>query len=141
MKSSLFILGILLSGVLIAQPEETDQQKSMARQMAKYMDMAWEAEPESGMANLRLLFIKDGKPYSGIISIHGRFDFILQGKRTYSTSVNPNENGRYVYESIEPGSYKLMLTGRHEMEGFSYTQGDLVLKDGEKPLVKIQLLE
>jgi hypothetical protein len=139
MKSYIVAILLILSGTLYSQPEETEQQKSMAKQMAKFMDQAWEAKPEAGQANLRLLFLKNGEPYAGATSIHGRFDFILQGKRNYSTSVNPNDKGRYVYENIEPGTYKLILTGKHEMEGFSYEESNLQIEGNERPVIEISL--
>lgn len=139
MKAFVTSMALLLCLAIHAQPEETEQQKSMAKQMASYMDMAWEAEPESGMANLRILFLKDGKPYSGVTSVHGRINFVMQGRRNYSTSINPNDNGRYVYEGIEPGTYKLLLSGKYELEGFSYEQSNLVIKEGEQSLLEIEL--
>lgn len=139
MKVLFLFSTLLISSALIAQPEETEQQKSMAKQMAGYMDMAWEAKPAAGEANLRLLFVTDEKPYSGITSIHGRFKIVLQGRYTHTTAFNPNNKGRYVHESLQPDTYKVSLTGLHEMEGFSWEQQELILKEGDSPIIKIAL--
>ena len=101
------------------------------------MDMAWEAQPDKGMANIRFQFVKDGKPYAGVVSIHGRFDLVLHGRSIQTTSVNPNANGRYVYENLTPGTYKLTLKGRHEQEGFLLELSDFSVGAGDTPVIEV----
>ena len=133
---------IILSWVtlpLLAQTEETEQQKQMARQMARYMDAAWEAKPKPGLANLRLLIRKDGEPYAGVVSIHGALDLQLKGPMQYTVAFNPNNNGRYVLEDIEPGNYIIMLKGRNEFDGFDWIKQDFNLVKGEKPVIEVNI--
>ena len=139
MRSILSLILFIISLQLYSQAQETEQQRTMAKQMAAYMDMSWDSEPEEGMANLRLKFIEGEEAFKGITSIHGRFNIKLQSRRTYLTSFNPNANGRYVYEGIEPGTYTLSISGIHEMEGFNYNQSGLIIKAGESPIVTISL--
>jgi len=139
MKNLLIILGLtLISLSATAQPVDTDQQKSMAKQMASYMDMAWDAEPEEGMANLRILMLKDGEPLEGIISIHGRYSLILKGKMNHSTAFNPNKNGRYVYEGLQPGTYELEVSGKYEADGFEWSES-LKIEKNSVPVVEVSL--
>jgi len=137
MKNLLIILGLTLIRLsATAQPDDTDQQKSMAKQMASYMDMAWDAEPEEGMANLRILMLKDGEPLEGIISIHGRYSLVLKGKINHSTAFNPNKNGRYVYEGLQPGTYQIEITGQYEAQGFEW-KGQIEFQPNSSPIIEV----
>lgn len=133
----LFILFIPLS--VFSQPEETDQQRQMAAQMAKYMDAAWEATPESGKSNIRFLMTHEGEPVAGIPSIHGRYSLAMDGKMSHRTAFNPNKNGRYVYEGLAPGTYTIKITGQYESEGFTWTKEGVEVKAGESPIVEIEV--
>ena len=135
------LIAVILTGIAFGQNPETAQQKQMAEQMAKYMNNAWEVSPESGKANLRFLFIKEGQPYSGIISIHGRFKIKAEGKQTHLTSLNPNTNGRWVLEELEPGTYNLYIEGQEEMKDFKWEKIGYAVKAGESPIIEIDLSE
>ena len=133
---SLLTLFIAFGMGLMAQPEETAQQKSMAKQMASYMDMAWDAEPEEGMANLRILMLEDGKPVEGIVSIHGRYSLIMRGKMNHSAAFNPNKHGKYVYEGLEPGTYQVEIKGQYEAQGFQWND-EILIKENSTPLIEL----
>ena len=122
-----------------AQTLETAQQKQMAEQMAKYMDDAWEASPPDGMANLRVLMVKDGKLYAGTTSIYGKFNFKAAGNKTHLTAFNPNAKGRWVMEEMDAGTYDISIEGKEDMEGIKWEKTGYVLKAGEAPIIEIDL--
>lgn len=121
------------------QGEETKQQKQMAEQMAKYMDMAWEQSPASGMANIRLQFFKDNEVFEGTPSVFGKFKLKIEGITSQLMSFNPNKNGKYVVEEIKPGTYNLIIDGQEDFEGFHWQTENTELKAGEAPVFKIEL--
>lgn len=124
----------------IKAQQETEQQKAMARQMAEWMDQAWDQQPEEGMANLRFLLTKDGKPYKGPISIHTEFSFRANGHgTTFSQGFNTNTNGRWVYEGIEPGTYNLIIEGTGNFAGWTWKKENVTFKAGESTLFEIKL--
>ena len=65
MRSLLSLILFIISLQLYSQAQETEQQRTMAKQMAAYMDMSWDSEPEEGMANLRLKFIEGEEAFQG----------------------------------------------------------------------------
>jgi hypothetical protein len=134
-----FFIFILTSiGSALAQ-EESKSSKRMAEMMAKMIDENWETAPEKGTANIKILMTKDGKPYAGKISIHTDFSFRAIGRWHHSQGFNPNSNGRWIYEGIEPGTYKLEIEGLHEFKGWNWTKDSVEVKSGETPLFEISL--
>jgi hypothetical protein len=138
MRHTLLIF-LLIPLTLFSQPEETEQQKQMAAQMAKYMDAAWEADPEPGNSNIRFLMTHEGEPVAGISSIHGRYSLSMDGKMSHRTAFNPNENGKYVYEGLPPGTYSITVIGQYESEGFTWSKEGIEVKAGESPIVEIEV--
>ena len=57
---------LLLFSSAFAQdrPEETEQQKRMAKMMDESMDYLWDQAAEDGMGNIQILITKDGEPFS-----------------------------------------------------------------------------
>jgi hypothetical protein len=143
MKTQLILFITLLSFSIASysQTAETEQQKQMAKQMAAFMDQTWEAEPEDGFANLRFLVMKDGEPYAGEVSIHGRFKLLVQGIQSQHTSFNPNANGRYVLETVKPGTYNIKIEGLEEMEGFSWSREKVEVEARTAPIFEVNLSE
>jgi len=143
MKGYYIFAGIMLfSGVLTGQSQETPQQKQMAEQMAKYMDAAWEAQPETGKSNLRILMTKNGHPYEGVISIHAQFSFRTAGISTFKnhhTNFNPNKNGRWVMEGLEPDTYNITIEGTGDMADFIWQRSGFKIEPNSSPVIEVTL--
>ncbi len=122
-----------------AEKKTTAMYDRMAKQMAEWMDMVWEQVPEEGTANLKFLFTKDGEPYAGNLSIEGEFAFRSVGRINSTQAFNPNSNGRWVFEGINPGTYELIIEGKESYEGFKWSKKSVVIKAGETPLFEIEL--
>ncbi len=137
-KLAAFILSFCLPLMVLAQSEETDQQRRMAAQMSEYMDMAWDMTPEEG-GNLNILMMKNGEPFAGVVSIHGQFQLKAAGTRSTMTAFNPNANGRYVLEETDAGTYEIVITGTGEMEGFTWSKQDVTITAGETTLITIEI--
>ena len=126
--------------VLSAQTEEDAQQKHMARQMADWMDSVWDQQPHGSKGNVRILVLRNGEPYSGELSTTGHFKIKLEGLWSQSTTFNPNSNGRYVLEGVDPGSYKVYVSGLHDLDGFEWS-AEVFVDAGETPVIEVELDE
>lgn len=121
-------------------PKETASQQRMAELMAKMIDTKWEATPAEDSANLRFLMKKDGRPFAGKTSIYGEFSFrALQHGSTHHQAFNPNKNGRWVYEDLEPGTYDLVIEGSGQFAGWEWRKNSVSISAGEAPLFEIDL--
>ncbi len=138
-KLTFLLLGFMLHLYAFAQTTETEQQKKMAAQMAKYMDAAWEASPESGKANLRILMLENDKPMAGKVSIYGAFALLIKGRYNHTTAFNPNANGRYVYEGITPGTYNILIEGKDGRQGFKWEKPGVKINVGESPVLEVKV--
>lgn len=58
-----------------------------------------------------------------------------------SARFNPNSNGRWVYEDLEPGSYQLSIRGNGRSEGWTGSRDAVTVAAGDAPLVVIDLEE
>ena len=132
-------LVLLLSNNLIFAQEENESTKQLAKMMGKMIDDIWEKAPEEGTANIRILMLKDGKPYSGKVSIHTDFSFRAVGRSHHSQGFNPNNNGRWIYEELEPGTYKLEIEGANDFKGWSWVKEGVKVNADETPLFEISL--
>ncbi|GAB5418520.1 MAG: hypothetical protein Crog4KO_02770 [Crocinitomicaceae bacterium] len=135
----LLTLSLILISITGFSQEETASQKSMAKNMASMMDRAWEANPEEGTANARFLFKNGDVVFFETISIYGKLNCSIQGRWNYTQAFNPNENGRFVYESIEPGTYTITIEGTVNGSDFKWTKQGVVFQDGDSPLFEINV--
>jgi hypothetical protein len=128
-----------LSGQTVRR-EESDSEKRMAEMMAQQMDQRWEEAPEAGTANVRILTTQNGAPFAGMTSIYTEFSFRADARTHYSQGFNPNANGRWVYEGLDPGDYQVTVAGveGERFEGFEWT-GPLSVAAGETPLLEIEV--
>ena len=135
------IFSLLISSLysVLAQEQETAQQKQMAAQMAKYMDNLWDATPEDGYGHLKILMENNGKPVQGAISLYGQYQLMAVGQRTTMTSFNPNHNGRFVLEEMEPGTYDVSITGFGEHREFSWSEEGIEITSGVATLITIDI--
>lgn len=115
--------------------------EQMAQRMAEHMDTIWDSKPTPGEANIRILMTKDGKPFAGIVSIQTEFRFSARSSRGQfnNQGMNPNANGRWVYEGLEPGTYDITITGNGRFEGWSWTHKGVTVKAGEGPLFEVEI--
>lgn len=134
----LFVLLLSFNNLTRAQ-QETESQKRMAEMMAKMIDETWEQEPEEGTANIRILMTKDGEPYAGKVSIHTDFSFRAVSRSHHSQGFNPNGNGRWIYEGLKPGTYKLEIEGFNEFKGWNWEKEGVKVDAGDTPLFEISL--
>ena len=135
-----FLLTFLLTiNHITLSQEESESSKRMAEMMAQQIDTIWEQEPEEGTANIRILMLKDEEPYAGKVSIHTDFSFRAISRGQHSQGFNPNSNGRWVYEGLEPGTYKLEIEGFNEFENWGWEKDSVKVEAGDAPLFKISL--
>jgi hypothetical protein len=120
--------------------DESATNKRMAEMMAKMIDEKWDQPPEEGLANIRILMTKDEKPFAGKVSIITDFSFRAeQGGSQSSQGFNPNSSGRWIYEGLEPGKYKLVIQGFNDFEGWQWSKDGFVVSAGDSPLFEINL--
>ena len=139
-----FLIGYALPVVAQDRPPETDQQRRMAQQMAEWMDALWEADPASGTANLRIRLVRDDAPLGMEPSIPGAFAFRAERPargQVITQAFNPNANGRWVYERLEPGTYTLHTEGGDAFAGWSWTANGVTVEPGDAPLFEVTLDE
>ncbi len=134
----LFVLFLPVNNFVLAQ-NKSDDNKGMAEMMAQMVDANWDKPPEEGLANIRILMLKDGKPFAGKVSIHTDFSFRAIGRYHHSQGFNPNKNGRWIYDGIEPGAYKLEIVGLNEFKGWKWEKDGVKVKAGDTPLYEIPL--
>ncbi|MCH6574873.1 MAG: hypothetical protein IH795_06670 [Bacteroidetes bacterium] len=135
-----FIIGgfISSSNIIYAQ-EESESSIRMAKMMAEWMDTIWDQEPEEGLANIKILMTKDGEPFAGKVSIMGEFSFRAVGEYTNTTGFNTNNNGRWVYEGLEPGTYHIFIEGTDKFKDWQWIKEGVTIKAGDSPLFEINL--
>lgn len=134
----LFIFLLSANSFLHAQ-QETESSKRMAQMMAQMVDENWNKAPEEGMANIRILMTKEGKPFAGKVSIHTDFTFSAVGRWHHNQGFNPNSSGRWIYDGLEPGTYKLEIDGLNEFKDFKWIKEGVTVKAGNSPLFEISL--
>ena len=135
-----FIIGGLISSsnIIYAQ-EESESSIRMAKMMAEWMDTIWNHEPEEGLTNIKILMTKDGEPFAGKVSIMGEFSFRAVNEYTHTTGFNPNSNGRWVYEGLEPGTYNIIIEGTDKFKDWQWSKDSVTVKAGDSPLYEIDL--
>jgi len=111
----------------------------MAKMMAEWMDTIWNHEPEEGLTNIKILMTKDGEPFAGKVSIMGEFSFRAVNEYTHTTGFNPNSNGRWVYEGLEPGTYNIIIEGTDKFKDWQWSKDSVTVKAGDSPLYEIDL--
>ena len=114
-------------------------EKKMAEQMAEWMDQVWENDPPENAANLRFMFYKDGAIFQGKIDIQGDFIFRAESITNHTQALNPNLNGRWVYEELPPGKYNLSISGKNEHEGWMWVKKGVEVAAKTKPVFEIHL--
>jgi hypothetical protein len=126
-----------LSGQTVRR-EESDSERMMAEMMAQQMDEIWDEAPEAGTANVRILITRDGRPFAGMTSIYTEFSFRADARAHYSQGFNPNANGRWVYEGLDPGEYQITVAGveGERFEGFEWSE-TFSIAAGSAPLLEI----
>ena len=135
-----FLITILFFSVdsTLAQ-EESESSIQMAKMMAEWIDTIWDQEPEEGLANIKILMTKDGEPFAGKVSIMGEFSFRAVSRSTHTTGFNPNNNGRWVYEGLEPGTYHIFIEGTDNFNYWQWIKEGVTIKAGDSPLFEINL--
>ena len=134
---ALFVLTALTAQ---AQADDSPQQQHMAQQMADWMDSVWDQQPHGSKGNVRILVLRNGEPFAGELSTTGHFKVKLEGLWSQSTTFNPNSNGRYVLEGVDPGSYKVYVSGLHDLDGFEWSM-EIAVDAGETPVIEVELDE
>jgi len=134
----LFVFFLSANSFVRAQ-DESESSKRIAKMMAEKIDANWDQPPEEGMANIRVLMTKDGEPFAGKVSIHTDFTFSAKGKWQHNQGFNPNSKGRWMYDGLEPGIYKLEINGLNKFENFKWTKEGVTVKAGDSPLFEISL--
>jgi hypothetical protein len=121
--------------------EGTAAQRRWARAYAEEIDRVWDRAPAEGKANLRFLVRRNGQPFAGKVSIRTEFGFSARGERgRYVTQgFNPNGNGRWVYEGLEPGTYSLSIEGTGRFEGWKWSRESVTVAAGDVPSFGIDL--
>jgi hypothetical protein len=110
----------------------------IARMHARF-DELWEAKPAAGQTQLRVLLKADGAPLAGEARMQS--DFQLRALARGSTTLqafNPNAKGRFVYEDLKAGTYKIeivSLKGAYE----TWTKEGVALEAGASPLLEVEL--
>ncbi len=122
-------------------PRPTSSEERLAKRLWERVDKNWEIKPEEGTANIRILLTKDGKPFEGKLSIHTEFIFSAQGRMTHNQGFNPNTNGRWIYEELDPGTYDLIIKGLGRFEGWEWRRSGVQVAAGETSLFEIDLDE
>ena len=133
------ISGLISSSNIIYAQEESEYSLRMAKMMAEWMDTIWNHEPEEGLTNIKILMTKDGEPFAGKVSIMGEFSFRAVGEFTHTTGFNPNSNGRWVYEGLEPGTYHVIIEGTKMFKDLQWSKDSVTVKAGDSPLYEIDL--
>ncbi len=133
------ISGIISSSNISYAQEESESNIQMAKMMAEWMDTIWEQEPEEGLANIKILMTKDGELFAGKVSIMGEFSFRAVSRSTHTTGFNPNNNGRWVYEGLEPGTYHIFIEGTDKFKDWQWINEGVTIKAGDSPLFEINL--
>jgi len=135
----ILLLFFLSTTSFLHAQDESESSKRMAKMMAQMIDTNWDQPPEEGMANIRILMTKDGKPFAGKVSIHTDFTFSAVSRSHHNQGFNPNNNGRWIYDGLEPGTYTLEINGLNEFKDFKWTKEGVTVKAGDSPLFEIPL--
>lgn len=133
------ISGLISSSNITYAQEETESSIRMAKMMAEWMDTIWDQEPEEGLANIKILMTKDSEPFAGKVSIMGEFSFRAVSRSTHTTGFNPNINGKWVYEGLEPGTYDIFIEGTEKFKDWQWSKEGVTVKAGYSPLFEIDL--
>jgi len=136
---AIVISGIISSSNITYAQEESESSIQMAKMMAEWMDTIWDQESEEGLANIKILMTKDGEPFAGKVSIMGEFSFRAVDEYTHTTGFNPNSNGRWVYEGLEPGTYEIFMEGTDKFKGWQWSKKGVTVNAGDSPLFEIDL--
>ena len=113
----------------------------VARMYAEEIDRVWSRKPKEGKANLRFLLKQAGRPFAGLVDIRAELNFSARGGRgLYVTQgFNPNANGRWVYEDLEPGTYDLLIQGSGRFDGWEWHREAVEVVAGQAPLFEVDL--
>ena len=133
------ICGIISSTNITYAQEESESNIQMAKMMMDWMDTSWDQEPVEGLSNIRILMTKDGEPFAGKVSIMGEFSFRAVSRSTHTTGFNPNSNGRWVYEGLEPGTYEIFIEGTEKFKDWQWNKKGVTVKAGDSLLFEINL--
>ena len=133
------ISGIISSSNITYAQEESESSIQMAKMMAEWIDTIWDQEPEEGLANIKILMTKDGEPFASKVSIMGEFSFRAVSEYTHTTGFNPNNNGRWVYEGLEPGTYHIFIEGTDKFKDWQWRKEGVTIKAGDSPSFEIDL--
>ncbi len=133
-------LSFLTIVTTLQSQDESATNRQMAGMMAKMIDEIWDQVPEEGLANIRILMTKDEKPFAGKVSIITDFSFRAeQGSSLSFQDFNPNSSGRWIYERLESGKYKLVIQGFNDFEGWQWSKDGVTVSAGDSPLFEINL--
>jgi hypothetical protein len=110
----------------------------MAARMAAQMDQVWGQRPDDGTANIRILMTSGGQPFAGKVSIFTEFHFRAVSRSHHTQGFNPNENGRWVYEGLDPGDYEITVVGAQRFDGFEWSQ-EISVAAGDTPILEIEV--
>lgn len=128
---------ISLSLGATAQQEETAQQTRMAEFMAANMDDVWDKAPDDGTGNIQILMMKDGEPIALPVSFYGHFKIMARYRSQYHQSFNPNSNGRFVLEQVDPGMYTIVVEGLGDYKGMRWEFNGYEVKENEYLTIEI----
>jgi len=127
---------------LVQQPvREGGANQRMAEQFAAHIDAIWEQPPAEDLANLRFLFHRTGSPFAGKVQMETELQFHARtrGGIQIHQGFNPNRNGRWVYENLEPGRYDLEIVGNGRFQGFVWRALGVDVGPNQAPLTEIEL--
>jgi hypothetical protein len=104
------------------------------------VDELWDAKAEGGKANLRVLLQIDGKPLAGEARMESDFVIVISGGALGMSQqpFNPNKKGRFLYEGLAAGEYKVEISspkGTYK----TWTQEGVKVAGSESPLLVVSL--
>ena len=135
-----FLTAMAVGLAVISSVQTASAQRGNPAAFGKYIDQMWDKPPAEGMANLRFLLKKDGKPLAGALSDQTEFHFAAKkpGKQSLQ-GFNPNSNGRWIHEDLDPGTYDLEITGSGRFEGWKWTKAAVTVRAGESTLFEVEI--
>ncbi|MEL7537507.1 MAG: hypothetical protein AAFZ58_09685 [Pseudomonadota bacterium] len=130
--------------VAAVQPERrpTRPPNPLVLERNQYVDNIWSVVPDDGNAHVRLTFRLDGKRFPGRLSFASEFVFRAidrENERMVNVGLNPNLNGRWVYEGLPPGTYDLLLVGSRRFAGWEWEQSNVTVDANTAPEFVITL--
>ena len=115
----------------------------MALKVGEYTDNVWEIVPDNGTANVRLAFRLNGRSFAGKLTLVSEFVFRAIDKETQqmaNVGLNPNLNGRWLFEGLAPGTYDMAVIGSRRFAGWEWRKEGVVIDANSAPVFELDLV-